>query len=82
MQNLMTTELLETREGTDRDKQALSDTFAMYGFQIIVKENLMHDEVMDAIRDVVEQGVHFDSIFICILSHGCKGKRQHHIAVI
>lgn len=67
-------EHLEKRDGTDQDQQVLEDTFKSYGFDIVIEKNLAHDQIMEAVRNIVDQGVNKDSVFVCILSHGSKGR--------
>lgn len=64
------------RDGTDRDQQALKATFKSYGFEIVIEENLAHDQILEAIRNIVKQGVNYDSVFVVILSHGCNGNAR------
>lgn len=70
---LLSAKPLETRHGTDQDTTALSETFSGFGYRIIVRENIVHSEMLTAVRDAVNQSVPLDSIVVCILSHGYKG---------
>lgn len=67
---------LEVRHGTDKDKEALEATFSAFGYKIVQRENLTHTNILNAVRDTVNQCVRMDSIVVCILSHGYKGSAQ------
>lgn len=64
---------LETRHGTDKDTAFLQNTFTAFGYRIVIKENLKHTDILNAVKNVVNQSVGMDSIMVCILSHGYKG---------
>lgn len=64
---------LETRDGTNRDVDALERVFQNFGYQPRVKTNRLHSEILNDIRDVINESVEYDSVIVCILSHGFKG---------
>lgn len=64
---------LETRHGTDQDVKILEKVFSSFGYKFRVLNNLLHTEILNAIRDIVNECFDLDSIFVCILSHGYKG---------
>lgn len=52
----------------------LSETFKGFGFAVKIFENLKRDEMLKKLESVPKDfGADYDCIFICILSHGCKG---------
>lgn len=66
---------LHNRDGTNKDKKALEETFFSYGYTIWIRENLPHNEILASVREVVHHSVQVqcDSVVVCILSHGNKG---------
>lgn len=64
---------LETRHGTDRDAEALEHIFKHFGYETRVKTNRVHTDILNDVRDVINESVKYDSVIICILSHGYKG---------
>lgn len=64
---------LETRYGTDRDAEALEYIFKRFGYDTRVKTNRLHTEILNDVRDVVNESIKYDSVIICVLSHGYKG---------
>lgn len=64
---------LETRWGTERDAEALQKLFKKFGYETRIRDNRLHTEILNDIRDVINESVRFDSVIVCILSHGCKG---------
>ncbi|PSN34881.1 hypothetical protein C0J52_22862 [Blattella germanica] len=67
--------ILETRYGTDIDRDRLKEMFDSMGFITIVEENLSHVEMLNKLRDCVRtQFTNKHSCFVlCILSHGVQG---------
>ena len=64
----------ETRYGTVADCVKLSETFKGIGFAVKVFENLKKDEMLEKLESIPRDfGADYECIFICILSHGCKG---------
>lgn len=68
-------ELLKNRVGTGIDKEKLVQTFQScnFGSNIIVKEDLIHSEMLKAIREAASKVRNHSSLFVCILSHGEEG---------
>lgn len=64
---------LETRHGTERDSESLQMLFRRFGYQTRVKKDRSHTEILNDVRDVINESVRFDSVIVCILSHGYKG---------
>lgn len=64
---------LETRDGTEMDQLILEKTFSLFGYRVKVENNLTHTEILNAVRNVVNECVLLDSVIVCILSHGYKG---------
>lgn len=53
----------------------LSETFQRFGFTIEVFNDLTKDEILTTLENIPKDfGTDYDCIFVCILSHGCKGK--------
>lgn len=61
---------LKDRNGTDKDKDRLKEVFEEFGYKAEVRENVKHDEFMDEVERVVERSLVYDSLIVCILSHG------------
>lgn len=66
-------EHLGIRQGTDADCEALRVTFSARGYKIDQRDNLTHIQIQKALNDIVEASVIYDSLIVCILSHGNKG---------
>lgn len=64
---------LETRHGTERDAEALNQVFKNFGYETRVTTNRLHTEILNDVRDVINESIKYDSVIICILSHGYKG---------
>lgn len=64
---------LKDRHGTDRDVNALKRTFSAFGYDVRVERNRLHTEIPDDVRKVIKDSVQYDSLIVCILSHGCNG---------
>lgn len=64
---------LEVRHGTDRDANALETIFSTFGFEVCIETNRSHTEIVNDVRDIVNRSSQYDSMIVCILSHGCKG---------
>lgn len=64
---------LETRHGTDRDAEALQQVFKRFGYDVRLKNDRLHSEVLNDVRDVINESVRLDSVVVCILSHGHRG---------
>ncbi|XP_014612229.1 PREDICTED: caspase-8-like [Polistes canadensis] len=64
----------ETRYGTNADSNKLSKTFKGFGFAVHILEDLKKNDMLLNIRNLSKLfGSDYDCIFVCILSHGCKG---------
>lgn len=64
----------QTRFGTKIDSLKLVETFKGFGFNVCTFDNLKQDELLKILGNIPEQfGTDYDCIFVCILSHGCKG---------
>lgn len=73
LQHLLPKKPLQERLGTDVDKQALEKTFSSFGYRPIVRDGLNHIEMLSNIREIVKRSFMYDSLIVCILSHGCEG---------
>lgn len=66
-------EYLGVRLGTDADCELIRNTFKKRGYQIVQHDNLAHVEMQKALNDIVCASVIYDSLIVCILSHGNTG---------
>lgn len=64
---------LDTREGTDKDRDCLEATFKKFGYVPIIKESITATQIRDIVRSTVKKSKTKDSLIVCILSHGRKG---------
>ncbi|XP_066157828.1 caspase-8 isoform X2 [Euwallacea fornicatus] len=64
---------LEDRKGTNKDKERFFNCFINMNFDVIVKENLTHYDMIKAIEEVVDSASNTSSLVICILTHGDNG---------
>jgi hypothetical protein len=67
---------LETRLGTDVDRDRLSETFNSLGFTVYIGENLTHSDLIATVASAIKKFVKKEhSCFVlCILSHGIRGE--------
>ena len=67
---------LETRLGTDVDRDRLSETFNSLGFTVYIVENLAHRDLIRTVASAIKKFVKQEhSCFVlCILSHGICGE--------
>ncbi|XP_055913524.1 caspase-8 [Eupeodes corollae] len=73
LQHLLPKKPLAERLGTDVDKSSLEKTFSSFGYKPVVKDELNHIEVLSNIREIVKRSIMYDSLIVCILTHGCEG---------
>lgn len=71
--NVEIEEHLGVRVGTDADCEALRKTFSARGYRIDQRDNLTHIQIQKALNDIVDASVFYDSLIVCVLSHGNKG---------
>lgn len=71
-----TTYKLDTRYGSEKDKNNLKETFENFGFKVIIEEDLIHLDMIKKITDVLTDIKDESSLFICILSHGDEGNNN------
>ena len=65
----------EIRFGNAKDCKTLSETFKRFGFTVKQFNNLTEDEILTTLENIPKDfGTNYDCIFLCILSHGCKGE--------
>ncbi|XP_059056977.1 caspase-8-like [Achroia grisella] len=66
---------LEKRVGSTKDKVALEKTMTKLNFEVIPRDNLDKETMLEDIKNVIKYRVHENhSMFmLCILSHGIKG---------
>jgi hypothetical protein len=70
---------LDSRLGTDVDRDRLSETFNSLGFTVWIGQNLTHTDLLESVRSAIEERVKREhSCFVlCILSHGKHGGYAH-----
>ncbi|KXJ71641.1 hypothetical protein RP20_CCG020065 [Aedes albopictus] len=72
---LLPSEPLKNRRGTEVDKMAILNLFVNLGYAPIVVENIPHLEILNQVEQVVERvEPHHCSLVVCLLSHGQEGK--------
>lgn len=64
---------LEDRDGTDQDEMRLENIFKALKYTVRKYRNLTHLQILVKVDEVVDECKSYDSIFICILSHGARG---------
>ncbi|KAM8719906.1 hypothetical protein ACLKA7_006029 [Drosophila subpalustris] len=64
---------LSKRDGTDVDRQRLSDVFSALGYSVESHDNVDHLAMLDIIRFACARSMLRDSLIVCILSHGFEG---------
>ncbi|XP_054727178.1 caspase-8 [Anastrepha obliqua] len=73
LKHLLPEKPLKPRHGSDVDKERLKNVFTDFGYRAQEFENLTHIELMHRIRETVKLSFQFDSLIVCILSHGIDG---------
>lgn len=65
----------ETRFGTTSDCEKLIEAFKGFDFYVPdIFENLTKEELLNLLESIpIQYGTSYDCIFVCILSHGCRG---------
>ncbi|XP_066260578.1 caspase-8-like [Euwallacea similis] len=64
---------LEDRKGTNKDEVRFFNCFSNMNFDVNVKKNLAHYDMIKAIEEVVDSASDTSSLIICILTHGDNG---------
>ncbi|KAJ6636162.1 Caspase-8 [Pseudolycoriella hygida] len=64
---------LDRRDGTNKDKNALCQTFSAVGYEIVERTNLTNVQILSEVENIVKRSASSDSLIVCILSHGSKG---------
>ncbi|XP_069671308.1 caspase-8 [Periplaneta americana] len=75
LQNLLPDHTLETRLGTDVDRDRLSETFCSLGFNVWMVGNLTDTQLRDCVYTALKELVkpEHSCFVLCILSHGVEG---------
>ncbi|XP_067636739.1 caspase-8 isoform X2 [Eurosta solidaginis] len=73
LKHLLPQKPLSSRYGSNVDKSRLKEVFTSFGYKPQEFENLTHLELMHRIRETVKLSFQFDSLIVCILSHGIDG---------
>lgn len=66
---------LDERLGTELDQSALINTFTAFGYKIVLRSDVSHLDMLSEVDNVVESSQEYDSLVVCVLSHGLKGKQ-------
>ncbi|EDW30626.1 GL26745 [Drosophila persimilis] len=61
---------LPPRNGTDMDKQRLTNVFSKLGYRVEAHDNLDHLSMLHHIRQACQRSLLHESLVLCILSHG------------
>ncbi len=61
------------RRGSDKDKDALVETFTKLGYTVHVETDLEHTQIIPEVRAHAKKDKHCDSFICCILAHGNQG---------
>ncbi|KAF5269246.1 hypothetical protein FQR65_LT02547 [Abscondita terminalis] len=64
---------LYNRDGTIFDCNKLKETFQMFGYTIVIKNDLTHQDLLEAVTETVNMVTNHSSFIVCILSHGLEG---------
>ncbi|XP_030567686.1 caspase-8 [Drosophila novamexicana] len=73
LRSLLPAVKLSAREGTDVDKQRLSEVFSELGYSVEAHDNVDHLELLTLMRKACARSILRDSLIVCILSHGFEG---------
>ncbi|KAL5278555.1 Dredd family protein [Megaselia abdita] len=63
---------LAERIGTDNDRDSLVKVFKEFGYRTVERNDLKHDEIMCELNEVIGRSYMYDSLIVCVLSHGIK----------
>lgn len=66
---------LESRTGSEVDKNRLESTFQKLGFKVCTEKNKKHDDMLEILKDTVKK-FQYSCLFVAILSHGDQGRLQ------
>ncbi|XP_020287783.1 caspase-8-like [Pseudomyrmex gracilis] len=62
------------RFGAEADCNNLRETLKDFGFRVVIFSDLVEEEMLEKIKNIPQEyGNKYDCLFLCILSHGCKG---------
>lgn len=64
---------LRERRGTAKDLEALMNLFKTFNYDIIIRSDLTHIQILQEISDVTKKSSQYDGLIISILSHGYEG---------
>ncbi|XP_063318487.1 caspase-8-like [Pelmatolapia mariae] len=68
------TYLLKNRRGTQKDADALNTVFTLFGFKVLIHNNLTAAQMLNEIRMYSKRNfVNDDALVVCVLSYGEKG---------
>lgn len=72
---------LDERAGTTKDKEALQQLFEGFGYQVTVKTNLIHLDILREVRNAVKRASTGEGLIVSILSHGHEGVVYGHNSI-
>lgn len=64
---------LNERKGTGKDIEALQLLFENFGYQVTVKPNQKHMEILTEVERATKRASSCDGLIVCVLSHGHEG---------
>lgn len=64
---------LDTRHGTDNDAIVLQEVFKGFGYETRLENDRTHVEIYEDVQNVINESIRYDSVIVCILSHGFEG---------
>lgn len=73
VQHMLPDHQLNLRKGTDQDMKALQFVFENFDFDVVVKNDLKHYEILVEVNKATKKASMVDGLIVCILSHGHEG---------
>jgi hypothetical protein len=71
--NMLPDHDLNDRKGTFKDMEALKEMFETFKYQVTVKNDLNHLELLKEVDKATKRASTGDGIIVCVLSHGHEG---------
>lgn len=71
--NMLPDHDLNERKGTIKDKEALKEMFESFKYNVTIKNDLNHLEILKEVDKAVKRASTGDGIIVCVLSHGHEG---------
>lgn len=73
LKHLLPGHILNERKGTAQDKNKLRELFESFDYQVSVKDDQTHLEILREVENAANQAKKVDGLVVCILSHGQEG---------